>query len=308
MSFFLLTQNMDPMMRWTSADAVKFQNTIDSFDSSQHVPLTPTHRDGDTLDLVLTKSEQDLDDVNVDTSNILFDHSIISWRLRLTHQPSIIADREVTSWKRVEKDKFREALLQSELCKPISVQIPLKNTSKFTTTLSCLLQTSLRRCSESSYDASDSRSEWTSSALHYVERLECWNVDMSEHKKCEDRVAWVEHERKRQKESIVWSMRLLQQKDQPRKLWRSLATMMGSNNSMKLSSACPSAKPGPDKIYPDKIYPDKIYRTKCTRTKYTGQYIPEKICQTKYTEQNKPDKTYPDKTYRTKYLGHNVPG
>ena len=109
---------MDPMMRSTSADAVKFQDIIDSFDCTQHVPLTPTHRDGGTLDLVLTKSEQDLDKVNVDTSKILFDHSLISWRLQLTHQPSIIADREVRSWKRGEKDKFRKALLQSELCKP----------------------------------------------------------------------------------------------------------------------------------------------------------------------------------------------
>ena len=56
--------------------------------------LTPTHRDGGTLDLVLTKSEQDLDDVNVNTLNILCDLSLISWHL-LMHQSPIIADHEV---------------------------------------------------------------------------------------------------------------------------------------------------------------------------------------------------------------------
>ena len=82
------------------------------------MPLTSTHKNGGTLDLVLTKSEQDIYDVNVDAPNILSDHSLISWRLQLTHQPPIIADREVRSWKRVDKDKLRQALLQSELCKP----------------------------------------------------------------------------------------------------------------------------------------------------------------------------------------------
>ena len=43
--------------------------------------------------------------------------SFISWRLQLTHQLLIIADREVRRWERVNKDKFREVLLQSELCK-----------------------------------------------------------------------------------------------------------------------------------------------------------------------------------------------
>ena len=40
------------MKRSTSADAVKPQNIIDSFDYALHVPLTPTHIDGGTQDLV----------------------------------------------------------------------------------------------------------------------------------------------------------------------------------------------------------------------------------------------------------------
>ena len=57
----------------------------------------------------------------------------------------------------------------------------------------------------------------------------------------------LEHERTRhsvyrQKKSTFWSMRLQEQKNQPRKLWRSLATTMDSKNSMKPSSTCPSAQ------------------------------------------------------------------
>ena len=60
---------------------------IYSFDCTQHASLTVTDRDGGTLDLALTKTEQDL---NVDAPNILSDHSLISWRLKLTHQPPVI--------------------------------------------------------------------------------------------------------------------------------------------------------------------------------------------------------------------------
>ena len=85
--------------RSPSANDVKLQDIIDSFGCIQHVSLTPTHRDGGTLDLVLTKSEQDLDNANVEAPNIRADHSLISCHLQLTHQPPIISDHELRSWK-----------------------------------------------------------------------------------------------------------------------------------------------------------------------------------------------------------------
>ena len=41
---------------------------------------------GGTLDLILTTSEQDLDNVNVNALQIQSDHGLISWYLQLTHQ------------------------------------------------------------------------------------------------------------------------------------------------------------------------------------------------------------------------------
>ena len=46
---------------------------LESFDCSQHVANTPTHRDGGTLDLVITKSEQAIDDMRVLPPNAISD-------------------------------------------------------------------------------------------------------------------------------------------------------------------------------------------------------------------------------------------
>jgi len=40
------------------ADAARLHDILQSFDCVQQVPLTPTHRNGETFDLVVTKSEQ----------------------------------------------------------------------------------------------------------------------------------------------------------------------------------------------------------------------------------------------------------
>ena len=51
-------------------DATRLQDILASFDCTQHVPLTPTHRGGGTLDLVVTKSEQTLTEMKVDPPDI----------------------------------------------------------------------------------------------------------------------------------------------------------------------------------------------------------------------------------------------
>ena len=43
------------------------------------MPLTPTHRGGGTLDLVITKSEQTLTEMKVDPPDVISDLSLISW-------------------------------------------------------------------------------------------------------------------------------------------------------------------------------------------------------------------------------------
>ena len=57
--------------------AARLHEIFASFGCSQHVPNTPTHRDGGTLDLVITKSEQAIDDMRVLPPNSISDHSVI---------------------------------------------------------------------------------------------------------------------------------------------------------------------------------------------------------------------------------------
>jgi len=55
------------------ADAARLHDILQSFDCVQQVPLTPTHRNGGTLDLIVTKSEQVLADMTVDPPDIISD-------------------------------------------------------------------------------------------------------------------------------------------------------------------------------------------------------------------------------------------
>ena len=79
------------------------------------MPLTSTHRGGGTLDLVVTKSDQVLEEMTIYPPSIISDHSIISWRCPLLTQLKIVMNREVRGWTKLDRDSFRSALLESEL-------------------------------------------------------------------------------------------------------------------------------------------------------------------------------------------------
>ena len=95
--------------------AVKLHELLDSFDCMQHVPHIPTHQDGGTLDLVITKSEQQVQDLSVQPSNAVSDHSVITWSVDFPYLPPIAEKRDIRSWARLDRDKFRTAILSSEL-------------------------------------------------------------------------------------------------------------------------------------------------------------------------------------------------
>ena len=94
-----------------------FRDLIASFDCVQNVLLEPTHRDGGTIDLVITKSDQTSDNLKIDPPDVISDHSLVSWHLPFHQHPPITSDTEVRSWKQIDKDGFRAALLNSELCR-----------------------------------------------------------------------------------------------------------------------------------------------------------------------------------------------
>ena len=68
---------------------MKLHELLDSFDCVQHVLHIPTHQGGSTLDLVITKSKQQLHDMSVQPSNAVSDHSVITWFVDFPHLPPI---------------------------------------------------------------------------------------------------------------------------------------------------------------------------------------------------------------------------
>ena len=52
-----------------------------SFGGVQKVPLEPTQRDGETIDLVITKLNQTLDNIRIDLMDTISDHGLVIWQL-----------------------------------------------------------------------------------------------------------------------------------------------------------------------------------------------------------------------------------
>ena len=83
------------------ADAARLRDLLQSFDCVQQVPLTPTHREGGALDLVVTKPEQVLSEMTVDPPCLISDHSVISWCFPLSIELSIVINCEVRAMSKV---------------------------------------------------------------------------------------------------------------------------------------------------------------------------------------------------------------
>ena len=54
------------------AHSVRLNDIITNFGCVQNVPLVPAQREGGTLDLVITKSEQSICELSVDPPSIFF--------------------------------------------------------------------------------------------------------------------------------------------------------------------------------------------------------------------------------------------
>jgi len=101
-------------------DKTQLNNILQSFNCPQHVPLISMHKSCrySTLDLVITKTDQVVDKLNVEPSGAISDQSVIRWSLPVQRQSPLVQQREVRSWAKVDRDEFRATLVSSELCDP----------------------------------------------------------------------------------------------------------------------------------------------------------------------------------------------
>lgn len=220
-----------------SRDAHRLSEIIDSFDCIQHIPHVPTHRNGGTLDLVITKSDDTIQCVSVDPPDIISDHSLISWRLPLLQHPPISADRKVRSWKNLDRDEFRAALLDSDLCKP---DHQCTTPDEFFCVYNDVLQS-----------LADKFAPLRKVAVTRRQRLAVWHDEecrmLRRHSRrlerrfrksqlLSDRRLWVEHERERhrvyrRKETGYWNQQFVENANQPRKLWKTVQSVLGSSSN-----------------------------------------------------------------------------
>ena len=228
-------------------DTKQLDDILSSFLCVQHVPLTATQTRGSTLDLVITKSDQLVEELQVDPPGVLSDHSLISWHMPVQHQPPIVQQREVRSWLKIDRDEFRAALLSSDLC---SIDQRPSTVAGYFDLYHDVLQSLADRFApvRKTTKRRHSLAPWMDEERHQ-QRRQSRRLEQKYRRtqSAVDRKAWVEQERTRhrvyrQKECAYWSAEITLQSGQPEKLWRTFKSILGRGQAGKLPRSCPSAQ------------------------------------------------------------------
>ena len=108
----------------SNPDTQKFLDLLDSFDLQQHVKQ-PTHRDGHTLDLSITRKSETLVDDEPTVDLFISDHEAVFTRLGLSRQsppteksnpPTEIKTTTYRKIKSINLDSFHSDIKASSLC------------------------------------------------------------------------------------------------------------------------------------------------------------------------------------------------
>ena len=99
--------------------------------SSRRTSIRDTHklwlftaRSTHTRRLIVIVEHGHYDDMRVLPPNSIFNHSVIVWRVDFPYQSPVAVRREVRSWAKLDNEKFRAAIINSELYseeKPVSL-------------------------------------------------------------------------------------------------------------------------------------------------------------------------------------------
>lgn len=93
--------------------AARLADLLQTYDCVQHVN-DPTHRDGHTLDVVITDSDRKVYNVSADT--YVSDHALVSFKLDIS-RPRLVQQWDTRrSWRNFSEVSFEEDLAASKLC------------------------------------------------------------------------------------------------------------------------------------------------------------------------------------------------
>jgi len=108
--------------RKEDGDTLWLRDLFSSFDCSQHNHV-PTYTRGGTLDHIYTRSDDNVVNLNVDPTGIISDHSFISWQQLFTSPQAASSKKSTRCWKKMDRLKFRQALIDSFLCAKVSDEL-----------------------------------------------------------------------------------------------------------------------------------------------------------------------------------------
>ena len=125
----------------SNPDTQKFLDLLDSFDLQQHVKQ-PTHRDGHTLDLSITRKSEKLVEDEPTIDLFISDHAAVLTRLGLSRPGLSLKTTTYRKIKSINLDSFHSDIQASSLCddKQFDTADDLDAYAReYTTTLSALL-------------------------------------------------------------------------------------------------------------------------------------------------------------------------
>ena len=194
--------------------------------------------------MVITKSEQDIIDIQVQPPNAVSDHSVITWSVDFPHHPSISVQRDVRSWAKLDRDKFRTTVANSELYGSARMTGASELFEQYHRVLQKLADefapvrsVTVRR---------QRIAVWIDSECTQLRRLSrMLERRFKKTKLPSDKLAWVKQERLRhrayrEKEEPYWNQQLMEQSKQPHKLWSSMTKLLGKSTEKKPSQNHPT--------------------------------------------------------------------
>lgn len=103
-------------------DTKRFQNILHTFGLTQHVSV-PTHRSGHILDLVITRSSNDLIVDTPQAGLAISDHFFIECKLSLPRPPLKVAKLQFRNFKRIDLAAFKEDIRSLDLVNSSQVSL-----------------------------------------------------------------------------------------------------------------------------------------------------------------------------------------
>ena len=212
---------------------VTLNGILDSFSLVQQVN-SPTHSAGGLLDVIIKRSDCTISNLRVDPPTIS-DHGLISCDIpRACPASPVFTSRRVRGWKRLDRDRFRGALSAGPLCQDEDYYDGMSASELFDVYTSTICET-LDRLVPLHDIVSRFRpsTPWFDAECRSVKRgARLLERRYRRTKDPEDRLAWINALREKHiffmsKENSYWENTVKSSSSNPKKLWRSVSTILG---------------------------------------------------------------------------------